>query len=139
MAVRAGEENAGKGRVLVVDDDPELRQIVVCALQNRGYQAEGAEDGLQALARLQQGSFDMVVTDFQMPRLDGLALLREVRRLEPPLPVVILTGFVDTSMEAVFRRAGAFRVLMKGGRLGDLVRTVEEACTVSKNPRSRSA
>lgn len=139
MAVRAGEENAGKGRVLVVDDDPELRQMVVCALQSRGYRAEGAEDGLQALARLQQGSFDMVVTDFQMPRLDGLALLREVRRLEPPLPVVILTGFVDTSMEGVLRRAGAFRVLTKGGRLADLVRTVEEACTVSKNPRSRSA
>lgn len=139
MAVRAGEENAGKGRVLVVDDDPELRQMVVCALQNRGYRAEGAEDGLQALTCLQQGSFDMVVTDFQMPRLDGLALLREIRRLEPPLPVVILTGFVDASVEAVLRRAGAFRVLMKGGRLGDLVRTVEEACTISKNPRSRSA
>lgn len=138
-AMREDEGNAGKGRVLVVDDDPELRQMVLYALQNRGYQADGAEDGLQALARLQRGTFDVVVTDFQMPRLDGLALLREVRRLEPPLPVVILTGFVDTSMEAVLRRAGAFRVLMKGGRLGDLVRTVEEACTVSKNPRAPRA
>lgn len=127
MAAVADEAKARKARILVVDDDPPMRRTILHGLQSQGYQAEGAEDGLQALQRLQHGEFDVVVTDIQMPRLDGLALLREIRRRGYAQAVVVQTTLLDSSLEVVLRRAGASGVLLKGGPLGDLVRAVEEA------------
>lgn len=139
MAGGAGERNGEPVRVLVVEDDPELREMLLYALRNRGYQVQEAGDGLQALHRLQHGSFDVVVTDFQMPRLDGLALLREVRAMPSPPPVVILTGLVEPPMERQLYRAGAFRVLRKGGHLADLMRSIEEAGALPASPPARYA
>lgn len=135
MASGSVKVNPEKGRVLVVEDDPAVQEMILMLLRADGYVAVAAGDGLQALARLQHDRFDVVVTDFRMPRLDGLALLREIRRMEVPLPVIILTGNSDTFTEASFRHAGAFRVLRKGGNLGDIVRWVEKASTASKNLR----
>ena len=120
-------------RVLVVDDDSEVREMFLYALKKRGWYAQGAEDGLQALRRLQDEDFTVIVTDLQMPRMDGLALLREVRRTRSALPVVIQTTLVDRPLEQMLQQAGAFRVLMKGGPLGFLVQSVEEASMASTN------
>lgn len=139
MDVIAEQANASEGRILVVDDDPRVREVLLRGLRNHGYQAEGAEDGLQALQRLQHGEFDVIVTDLHMPRLDGLALLREIRRRGYTQAVVVQTTLLDASLEFVLRRAGAFGVLMKGGPLGELVRSVEEACQASKRPRTPCA
>ena len=128
MATGAEGTQCGPVRVLVVDDDPGVVGMVLYALRGRGFEASGVGDGLQALARLQREEFDAIVTDFQMPRLDGLALLREVRRMAHPPAVVVHSSRVDAATDALFRRAGAFRVLVKGGPLGDLLRSVQEAC-----------
>lgn len=127
MATATGDYGMAKGRVLVVDDDPETRNLVQDVLRHKGFHTEGAEDGLQALVRLQQAEFDVIVSDVLMPRLDGLALLREVGRMAPRLPVVIQTSFLDRCLESQLRQGGAFRVLLKGSSLADLVRSVEEA------------
>jgi DNA-binding NtrC family response regulator len=120
-------------RVLIVDDDSGLREMFLYALQKRGWYAQGAEDGLQALRRLQDEEFTVVVTDLQMPRMDGLCLLREVRRMRGALPVVVQTTLLDRPLEEMLQQAGAFRVLMKGGPLGCLVQSVEEASMASQN------
>jgi len=125
-------ENAGPACILVVDDDPRVRGTLLLDLRSLGYRAEGAEDGLQALQQLQHGQFDVVITDLQMPRLDGLSLLREIRRRGYPQAVVIQTTLLDSSLEVILRHAGACGVLMKGGPLGDLVRSVEGAYRNSK-------
>ena len=109
------------------DDDPGLREAVLRALRNKGYQAVGAADGLQGIHRLQHEDYDVIVTDLQMPHLDGLSLLREARRLGYAQPLVVQTTVMDASLEAVLRRAGAFRVLPKGDSLDTLLQTVEEA------------
>jgi CheY-like chemotaxis protein len=132
----ADEERA---RVLVVDDDPQVRKTILLGLRSRGYQAEAAEDGLQALRHLQHGQFDVVVTDIQMPRLDGMALLREIRRRGYTQGVVVQTTLLDPSLEVVLRRVGASSVLVKGGPLADLVRLVEEAYRASRRPPVRCA
>lgn len=126
-------------RVLVVDDDPGVREVIIGALRSHGWRAAGAADGLDALRRLQHEEFGAVVTDLQMPRLDGLALLREVRRLEHPIPVVVPTSLLDKQVESRLRWAGAFQVLSKGGPLRDLVRSVEEACLPSRRDPARCA
>lgn len=124
---------ARQARILVVDDDPDLREMILYALQHRGFSAEGAGDGIQALARLQHGRFDVVVTDLQMPRLDGFGLLREIRRMESPLPVVVQTAVLDARLEFVLRGAGAFRVLVKGTPLNELIETVAKACGLARS------
>jgi CheY-like chemotaxis protein len=133
MAETAGERKAGAIRVLVVDDDSGALEMFLYALKKRGWYARGAADGLQALRRLQKEEFTVVVTDLQMPRMDGLALLREVRRTRRALPVVIQTTLLDRSLEQMLQQAGAFRVLMKGGPLGFLVQSVEEASMAFAN------
>jgi len=132
MDVIAEQANASEGCILVVDDEPRVREMLLRGLRSYGYQAEGAEDGLQALHHLQHGEFDVVVTDIQMPRLDGLALLREIRRRGYTQGVVVQTTLLDPSLEVVLRRVGASRVLMKGGPFADLVRSVEEAYRASR-------
>jgi CheY-like chemotaxis protein len=127
------DSNPGSIRVLVVDDDSGVREMILYALKKRGWYVQGAEDGLQALRRLQDEEFTVVVTDFQMPRMDGLALLREVRRTKRALPVVVQTTLLDRTQEEMIKQAGAFRVLMKGGPLERLVQSVKEASMASEN------
>ena len=134
MTTVANQTKGERVRILVVDDDPQVWGTVLLGLRSRGYQAEAAEDGLQALHHLQHGQFDVVVTDIQMPRLDGLALLREMHRRGYAQAVVVQTTLLDPSLEVVLRRVGASSVLMKGGPLADLVRSVEEAYRASRQP-----
>ena len=138
MATSSSEVRGGGARILVVDDDPQVRQPLLLNLRRQGYCAEGAEDGLQALHHLQHGQFDVVLTDLQMPRLDGLALLREIRRRGYLQGVVIQTTLLDSSLELILRNAGASGVLMKGGPFGDLVRSVEEAYRSSQGSSARA-
>ena len=118
------ETQAAGIRVLVVDDDLYARQAMMEALRSRGYQVNGAEDGLQALQQLRREPFNLVITDIQMPRMDGVALLREICRHDYA-PVVVQTTLVDSYLQDVLRGAGASGVLVKGEAVAELVRLVE--------------
>jgi DNA-binding NtrC family response regulator len=103
----------GKKQVLVADDEPNLRRVLGALLNRDGYDVHLAENGEQALALLREHHVDLVITDLRMPKLDGMALLREVVRLDPGLPVLMLTahGTVDNAVEAL--KLGAFDYLTK--------------------------
>ena len=79
-------------RVLVVDDEPAVRTLVAKTLAACDYDVETAEDGPSALERMKTTSYDLLITDLKMPGMDGLSVVREVRR-QSDLPIVILTGF----------------------------------------------
>jgi two-component system response regulator AtoC len=102
-----------KKQVLIVDDEPNLRKILAAQLSRDGYDVMTAEDGEQGLAALRDHHIDLVVTDLKMPKVDGMTLLREALRLDPDLPVVMITahGTVDTAVEAL--KIGAFDYLTK--------------------------
>ena len=125
--VEAREPQATGTRILVVDDDLYARQAMMEGLRSRGYQVNGAEDGLQALHHLQREHFDLVITDIQMPRMDGVALLREICRNDYA-PVIVQTTLVDAYLQEVLRRAGASGVLVKGESVAELVRLVKALC-----------
>ena len=81
-------------RVLVVDDEPSIRELLTKTLSLAEYTVDTAPDGNAALARIRAGeSYDLVFADLKMPGMDGLMLIREVKRLKPMLPVIIITGF----------------------------------------------
>lgn len=116
-------------RVLVIDDDPLVRRVVVRTLKHHGHAAESAEslnEGLRLLAVL---SFDVVVTDMYMPDQDGLDTLRTLKALVPTVPVVVMSGqlvgaFGDT-LRTVVGALGAAAALPKAGDYAELVRVIE--------------
>jgi len=100
-------------RILVADDEQGLRAFVAEALEDEGHAVAQAADGAAAAQLLAKESFDLLLTDLKMPRLDGLQLLRQVRAEQPELEVIVLTayGTVDTAVEAM--KLGAFDYLQK--------------------------
>ena len=79
-------------RLLIVDDDPDIRQLLVDRLSADGYAVTTAVDGTQALQAIQQGRFSGVLLDIGIPRIDGLEVLRQVRQSNQQLPIVIITA-----------------------------------------------
>jgi two-component system KDP operon response regulator KdpE len=77
-------------RILVADDEPAIRKVVRDALERDGHEVVAAIDGQEALDRFEEGGFDLVVTDLSMPRVDGLELVKEIRRTSA-VPVLVLT------------------------------------------------
>jgi PAS domain S-box-containing protein len=91
----------GRGRLLLVDDDPLVRELVGEQLRNAGYNVTVCGEGRSALERLDSGlGVDCLVTDFSMPEMNGVALAHEARKRRPLLPVLLLTGFVSEAADA---------------------------------------
>jgi CheY-like chemotaxis protein len=76
-------------RVLVIDDEEDMRRVVDAMLKNVGHDTAMAVDGTDGLRQFEQQRFDLVICDIFMPNLDGIATLRELRRLDSALPVII--------------------------------------------------
>ena len=94
---------AGRPRVLVVDDEASIRDLLSKTLALAEYDVDLAPDGRTALERLRILPYDLLITDLKMPGVDGLAVIREARRLKADIPVIIITGFSSESsaIEAV--------------------------------------
>jgi excisionase family DNA binding protein len=95
----------GRQRVLVVDDEASIRDLLAKTLALAEYQVDTAPDGPTALDRLRQahGAYDLMIADLRMPGMDGLTLIREVKQIAASLPIIIITGFSteSTAIEAV--------------------------------------
>lgn len=127
-------------RILLVDDEPNLRKVLGALLQQEGFEVHAEPDGRSALTRVQgspSGTFDAVITDLRMPNLDGIGLLRALTEEDPDLPVVILTahGTVDSAVEAV--KLGAFDYLEKPFER-DQIRHVLERALATRERRGVS-
>ena len=84
--------------VLVVEDEPAVREVVADLLQDEGYAVRQAADGLEAIAELEVDDVDLVLSDVQMPRLDGRSLARRLRRQGHAVPVVLMSA-VDVEVD----------------------------------------
>jgi DNA-binding response OmpR family regulator len=84
-------------RILVVDDDAHIRQFNAEILKRFGYQIDLAEDGASAWEALQSDGFDLLITDYNMPKLTGLDLIKKLRAARMPLPVILMSGAMPVS------------------------------------------
>ena len=91
---------AARGRVLVVDDESSVRNLIGRALSQEQYDVDVAEDGPAALERLRSTPYSLLITDLQMPGMDGFDVIRAAREMRPGLPVIILTGH-STEQKAI--------------------------------------
>lgn len=125
----------GKGqRVLVVDDEPAVRQITAAILRNHGYEPLLAADGQEALAVWEKHRSEIraVVTDLMMPRMDGPTFLRALRRVAPDLPAISITGLGEESRVSEARAAGAAVNLDKPFTAAELLSALERVLAGSK-------
>jgi putative two-component system response regulator len=119
-------------RVLCVDDEPVILQILRRLLEVQGFDPVTCGDPLTALATFCEGAFDVVVTDIHMPAMDGLTLMRALRERQPELPVVVVTGHgtVDTAIQAL--REGATGMLVKPFTGEELLGEVRRALSTAQ-------
>ncbi len=118
---------AGARHILVVEDDPDVRRVIVECLSLIGYRVTEAANGSEALAQLAAVKPDLLVVDYAMPDMTGAEVISEARKLVGDLPVILATGYAD--MAAVERLAGKPRILRKPfdiAQLGDAVSSVLE-------------
>lgn len=100
-------------KILVVEDDKISRRIIREILSRSGYEVFEAEDGAQGLESFKANKPDLVLTDYQMPVMNGLRVLSEIRNLQPAVPVIMLTGFGDIALIIKSIQLGAFDFLEK--------------------------
>ena len=114
-------------RILVVEDDSEMRSLLADELSEDGYEVVEAKDGAEAALKVVHEAFDLVITDMKMPKMGGLELLPVVKEASPDVPVIVITAFGDwhTSMEATEK--GSFRYLTKPFKMPDLKEVVKQA------------
>ena len=114
-------------RVLYVDDDEVMVVLVDSLLQRAGFRVTVSTDATDALAqvRAQPGAFDLVVTDFNMPRLSGLEVARQIGQLRPDLPVVLSSGYISESLRGQALKAGVRALLQKENTFEELVDLVQ--------------
>jgi CheY-like chemotaxis protein len=119
---------AGACHILVVEDDPDVRRVIVECLSLIGYKVTEAANGNEALAQLATVKPDLLVVDYAMPDMTGAEVISEARKLVGDVPVILATGYAD--MAAVERLAGKPRILRKPfdiAALGDAVSSVLDA------------
>ncbi len=117
-------------RILVADDEPNMRWVLEKALIKAGYDVEVVEDGLMAVERVLLECPDLLLLDLKMPKLDGMEVLRKVKIHFPDLIVIILTAHGTTSNAVEAMKAGAFDYLMKPFDIDELLLTVAKALEV---------
>ncbi len=100
-------------RLLVVDDEAQMRKALDAALKRKGYEVETASDGIAALSLLKGGDFNAVISDVKMPGMTGVELLRSIKVLKPEMPVVMMTayGTIESAIEAM--KEGASDYILK--------------------------
>ena len=103
----------GAGKILVVDDDPEVRMATRDFLASKGHDVTLAEDGVQALKLLATVKPDVVLLDVAMPEMDGVEALKRIVMIDPPVPVIMVTANADISLTSKLLAMGAVDYIPK--------------------------
>ncbi|MBW1839233.1 MAG: sigma-54-dependent Fis family transcriptional regulator, partial [Deltaproteobacteria bacterium] len=119
-------------RILVVDDEKKMRHILQLMLERESLRAEQAENGKEALDILQQKRFDLIITDLKMPVMDGMSLLEEAKKIDPDLPIIVITayGTIENAVEAM--RKGAIDYITKPFEEEQILITVKRCLKFSR-------
>jgi DNA-binding NtrC family response regulator len=114
-------------RILVVDDEPQIRELLCDYFSSMDYMVATARDGEEALSKFAPGLFDCVISDVVMPRIDGKELLQRLKEKDETVPVLVMTGFpgVKNAMETI--RGGAYDYIIKPLDVEELRAKVERA------------
>jgi two-component system NtrC family response regulator len=121
-----------KGRILIAEDEKPQRELLEGFLRKEGFEVDGVGSGREALQRLRESVYDIALIDYKMPELDGLQTLREIRRLSPELPVVMMTAYGTVETAVASMKEGALDYLTKPIDLDELLLIFEKVLERSR-------
>jgi CheY-like chemotaxis protein len=105
--------NDGEKRILIVEDDEEMRALLRDLIEEEGYKTDSVNNGSEAFHRLAKESFDLIITDIRMPGLTGLDILPGMKKLQPQAPVIVITAFGSEEVQRKAFEKGANAYLEK--------------------------
>ena len=112
-------------KIILAEDDNDMRRFLVKALQNAGYDVISFDNGLSAYQRLREEPFELLLTDIVMPEMDGIELARRASELDPDIKIMFITGFAAVTLNTHSPAPKDARVLSKPFHLKDLVREID--------------
>lgn len=128
-------QDTTKPRVLVVDDEAVIRDLLQRILIKQGYEVSTATDGLEGLDKIKHNNYNILILDLKMPRMDGMGLLREIRELEKDFIIIIITGYENQDTSQVIARQGCLGYITKPFNIEEVNITIKRAWDMH---RSRS-
>jgi excisionase family DNA binding protein len=126
-AATATPVRSARQRVLVVDDEASIRDLLSKTLALAEYDVDTAPDGTSALDRMRQFNYDLLIADLKMPGMDGLTLIRQAKRIKADLPVIIITGFSTESSAIEAVNLGVAGYLTKPFRVPQVLAAASKA------------
>ncbi len=111
-----------KKRILIVDDEKAVRVLMAAALKHDNYEIDLAENGIQAIGYINEIMYDLIITDYQMPEMDGLELTRRIKSKYPSTPILVVTG---TEHACDFLKSEATDCFIKPYNISDLQKWVK--------------
>ena len=113
-------------KIILAEDDSDMRRFLVKALQNAGYDVISFDNGLSAYQRLREEPFELLLTDIVMPEMDGIELARRATELDPDIKIMFITGFAAVALSSDSTAAKNAKVLSKPVHLRELVNEVQK-------------
>ncbi len=102
--------NNARKRILVIDDDQEMRSLLIDFMQNEGFEVDSADTGLRAYKKVTDRTFDLIITDVRMPGLNGLDILPDIKKIQPGVFIIVITAFggPEIHRKAILRGANGY-------------------------------
>jgi len=113
-------------KMLLAEDDTDMRRFLVKALQNAGHEVISYDNGLSAYERLREEPFELLLTDIVMPEMDGIELARRAAELDPDIKIMFITGFAAVALNSDSKAPRNAKVLSKPVHLRELVNEVHK-------------
>src|SRR5262245_39758519 len=113
-------------KILLAEDDNDMRRFLVKALENAGYEVTDYDNGMSAYRRLREEPFELLLTDIVMPEMDGIELARRATELDPDIKIMFITGFAAVALNPDSQAPKDAKVLSKPFHLRDLVNEVQK-------------
>ena len=120
----------GKAKILVIEDEEEVRKLLAAILTENGHEVEVAFDGLQGIELFERQRFDLVLTDLGMPGLSGWQVAKKVKSIDEKVPVALITGWNVKLDESEMKKSGVDLVIQKPFQVSQVIRLVEEGMIV---------
>ncbi len=122
---------ADPSRILLIDDDDDFASSLTAVLEAHGYEVTQAADGVEGTELSAKQAFDLILTDFKMPRMGGMQVLQNIRASRPHTPIILMTAFSTTDRAIEATKAGAFDYLMKPFDPPELLATINRALSAA--------
>jgi two-component system response regulator PilR (NtrC family) len=116
-----------RGRILIVEDEKSMREVLKILLEGERYEVVSASDGLEGLSYLANDIFDLVITDIKMPKFDGFELLKKTKEISPDTIVIMITAFGTTEAAIEAMKSGAYDYINKPFKIDEIRLIVEKA------------